>query len=279
MSNYGAISNNSGNYSNSGYSDGYYNNNNNNTYGYSGSKNVLLEAQQKIQKLNTCSSRIEALTRQVNTPADSKQIRNDLKYEREQALSIIREIQSDLSQPVDLNEQATKATVSKEFEKAIPYCKEVISNAILKTKNFPLQARIHQQQAHQNALNLANQMDDQIFDESKLQEIDEVNELEIDNVIIKSRNEDLKKAAQELEALQELSKDASLLIDSQTKFFVEAEKNTNRAERQTQIAVNHLQSAAKMQRGSRTKQCFILTLIIGSILVVTFLVILFYVVL
>jgi hypothetical protein len=89
--------------------------------------------------IQTMLQTINSLFNLLNTPEDSKELRDNLKIERDQCLEMIKTTSALLQKPVLYEEQrANHAKTMSEFAKLVAQCKSLTQASIQKERSFPL---------------------------------------------------------------------------------------------------------------------------------------------
>jgi len=238
-------------------------------YQSGGTSGTLSQASENLRNLKSISQRIESMTKALNTPVDTTQLREELKQNRETSISLIKTTMVLLDNPPTPAEKAEYDRLVKDFSETVGKCKEVSQASIQKERAFPPrdpfamhygineeQRRAYEQQAEQITIVQAPNV-------------------EVENKIIDETNKEMHKVHSSLVHLKGLAEDTRGIVESQSQFFVDAEKSSSRSVAHSSKAVEELKFAMKHQSNSRKKQLCIIVLIVGMVVIVALIIALF----
>eukprot|EP01095_Lingulamoeba_sp_RSL-Kostka_P007704 TRINITY_DN2484_c0_g1_i2.p1 TRINITY_DN2484_c0_g1~~TRINITY_DN2484_c0_g1_i2.p1 ORF type:complete len:220 (-),score=57.23 TRINITY_DN2484_c0_g1_i2:518-1177(-) len=189
---------------------GSTNNQNNQNYGYQGyssqsnpmkleeKSEEVIEAELIMEELIFLIQAIDSKTLIINTPQDSKQLREDVKRDRERTKILIKDCLKLLQKPSLYAHQKDSYNFAQaKFAKIVEAAKRSMTNSLSKERNFPLRVEY---KLNQQALNLQShlQYDENITDQEFDEKLKEDSELDIDNSFIRDRNQRMKGVAEDL---------------------------------------------------------------------------------
>eukprot|EP01130_Rhizamoeba_saxonica_P014728 TRINITY_DN6458_c0_g1_i1.p1 TRINITY_DN6458_c0_g1~~TRINITY_DN6458_c0_g1_i1.p1 ORF type:complete len:131 (+),score=29.77 TRINITY_DN6458_c0_g1_i1:29-394(+) len=106
-------------------------------------------------------------------------------------------------------------------------------------------------------------------------QIDLVQAENVDNALMRERNEELARLGKDLEGVNELAQIAGDLLGEQQEIFDEAENNVTQAERDVEKAIDELSTAKDLSCSVRWKMCIIASILIVVLTVIIILIIYF----
>jgi len=221
----------------------------------SGVENALHQVNQKIDG-------IDRLSRIINTAQDNHEVRASIRKEQQTCMDLLKQCDRALS---NISMSSQREYQVQQLTQTSLRLKDMVVSVRAKESNFPLQQHAPSTGDLRgfvaNVSQLQLQGDDDIT-------ILESSEFDVDNDIIRSRNEDLNRAKTKLEYNLEIQKDLGYLFDSQSDSIETSLLLSEKNKKISQDALKHIEEAGRRTNASRIKCFIILGIILGGILVV-----------
>lgn len=235
----------------------------------------LVQCKANIGQIQALGRRVQEMTLLIGTASDTERHREELRGTRESAMDLIRETADLIQQPCQPNEQQQKNMLMDEFQRCVAECRQHSQASMQKVASFPLKPGYNPHVAPSAGMgnNLSQFQQQQMIPDDL--DLIEVKEVDIDNHIIRERNEGLHDLNERLGDLKEIYKDTAKLVEVQQPMFEQAEQNAAKSAQVTKHAVAHLEAAQKYQGRGRGKQCMIVVCLLGMVLVVALIIALF----
>jgi len=255
---------------------------------------------QQVSDFNTTVSTLRKMSERIGTEKDTPSFRHQLQQRREEVKSNAKDLAENLKKSrVERSDKPRYDRLMNQFQVIFNSFKEITADSIQKERLVaarpePKQIvpeisqqdpedRKQQQRRFGGANNTNNNSQFQPQngwgtqqyeqeEEEKKRRIMEQKEQEaanfkmqfesrnVDEQILKQRNEELKQLERELTGLNEMFVDVSNLVVQQGTMITSIEDNTRKTADETKTAVGELKKASEYQRSSRSKLCCILLL-------------------
>merc|ERR1712100_398520 len=198
----------------------------------SSSSSYLSQAQENLQSLSSLVQRMNTMNQMINTASDSPKHREDLKEVRQSAKTLIQQIAGLLDATPSPTDEALHSRLIKEFGDVVSQCKQSIQTGIQKENALP--SRDVVSQTYGNDVSLRMKEYEAAMDQITIVESASV---QVDNAVIRETNQGMHNVYNKLSDLHEISKDTSMLVESQQGMFDHAEKASSAANARSKQAV------------------------------------------
>jgi len=220
----------------------------------------MVIAAEKTEQIATFTTNLENLTRCIKTDRDNLKLRSEIRVVRSEITNLIREVADLLRQ--DTDEKFLKKEVLKNFQPIVSNARRCMALSVQLEKENPLTTR--QEVGEDGSMTQIAVVSFPEFND-KLREI---SEHELDNKIIKERNQEVKELTEDVISMKPIFQDFAVLINEQGEMLNMTERNAEKAEIAAKIAVQDLKTGQKRALAARCKICVVITIIIIVVIVI-----------
>ena len=186
----------------------------------------------------------------LGTPKDTKLLRSKLTVEREETMTLTKRIVQNLKdKPINQAERMQHDKLAKEFEALLGHYTKFNQQIISREKELVIEERLYEEkpvQAYQTSTQV------QLENERKIS-IDFKNLGDLEEVIIRERNEEIKSLEKDMSEMNAMFVDVAQMVYQQVGMVDEIQQNVEDTHTETTRALVNLNQAENYQVRSKSK--------------------------